>query len=431
MAVDKNLFLYDLAVVAIMKNEAPYVKEWLDYHLLAGVNHFYIYDNDSPDNLKEVLQPYIDAGIVTYTFYPGKARQYEAYNEAVKNFRFFNRYMTFIDADEFVFPQNNKTITEVADEILKNNLHSAALVANILNFGSNFQEKADYTRGVLERFTRRAPTDFAPPLPYLNGLPGGNAHVSTIANPRYIKYFDDPHHAKYFFGKYAINSNGKIVYGSLSFPINIEKIAMYHYHTKSKEEYEKKVRRGNADYVDNRYDIKNFENRDRNEVFDDSILKYREARLKMGGGTLGRQINYQQLYIALLQNLSQTFVQNVPLQFYQGKMETFLTCRKLTEYLREKILDKNASNFFEEAALNAIYKILMTNASITDVNILFSELPAILRLNYPVVDEIRKVCINIVPQLMNLYRMNNLWRDFNEMYYFGEMLKTFDNYNHK
>ena len=43
MSVDKNLFLYDLAVVSIMKNEARYVKEWLDYHLLAGVNHFFIY----------------------------------------------------------------------------------------------------------------------------------------------------------------------------------------------------------------------------------------------------------------------------------------------------------------------------------------------------------------------------------------------------
>ena len=84
MAVDKDLFLYDLAVVAIMKNEAPYVKEWLDYHLAAGVNHFYIYDNESPDNFKEVLQPYIDAGIVTYKFYPGAGRQIEAYTEAFK-----------------------------------------------------------------------------------------------------------------------------------------------------------------------------------------------------------------------------------------------------------------------------------------------------------------------------------------------------------
>ena len=50
MSVDKNLFLYDLAFVSIMKDEGSYIKEWLDYHLLAGVNHFFIYDNESEDN---------------------------------------------------------------------------------------------------------------------------------------------------------------------------------------------------------------------------------------------------------------------------------------------------------------------------------------------------------------------------------------------
>ena len=120
MNVDKNLFLYDLAFVSIMKNEGHYIKEWLDYHLLAGVNHFYIYDNDSTDNMKEILQPYINAGIVTYIFYPGKAKQMEAYNDAVKKFRFYCRYMSFVDADEFILPKSNRSITEVADEILSN-----------------------------------------------------------------------------------------------------------------------------------------------------------------------------------------------------------------------------------------------------------------------------------------------------------------------
>ena len=48
--VDKNLFPYDLAVVAIFKDEGRYLREWLDYHLLAGVEHFYLYNNDSADN---------------------------------------------------------------------------------------------------------------------------------------------------------------------------------------------------------------------------------------------------------------------------------------------------------------------------------------------------------------------------------------------
>lgn len=103
--VDKNLFLHDLAVVAILKNEAPYLREWLDYHLLAGVNHFYLYDNDSPDNQREVAAPYVKAGLVDWFNAPGKAMQYAVYNEAVKRFKFHCRYMAFIDGDEFIFPK--------------------------------------------------------------------------------------------------------------------------------------------------------------------------------------------------------------------------------------------------------------------------------------------------------------------------------------
>ena len=83
MVAYKNLFPYDLAVVAILKNEGRYLKEWLDYHLLAGVDHFYLYDNDSTDNYKEIIAPYVEAGLVTSKFFPGKKMQLEAYDEAV------------------------------------------------------------------------------------------------------------------------------------------------------------------------------------------------------------------------------------------------------------------------------------------------------------------------------------------------------------
>ena len=104
--IDKNLFLHDLAVVAIMKDEGHYLKEWLDYHLMAGVDHFYIYDNDSTDNQAEVAKPYVEAGLVTYIPIHGKPVQYVAYNDAVKRFKYHCRYMAFIDADEFIFPKS-------------------------------------------------------------------------------------------------------------------------------------------------------------------------------------------------------------------------------------------------------------------------------------------------------------------------------------
>ena len=104
--IDKNLFLYDLAVLAILKDEGHYLKEWLDYHLAAGVDHFYLYDNESSDNQAEVAKPYVEAGLVDYFPTPGKVMQYAVYNDAVKKFKFFCRYMAFIDGDEFIYPRN-------------------------------------------------------------------------------------------------------------------------------------------------------------------------------------------------------------------------------------------------------------------------------------------------------------------------------------
>lgn len=106
--VDKNLFLHDLSVVSILKNEAPYLKEWLDYHLMAGVDHFYLYDNDSPDNQLEVAAPYIQAGLVDYFKVPGQLMQMPVYNDAVKNFKFQSRYFAFIDGDEFIYPKSSR-----------------------------------------------------------------------------------------------------------------------------------------------------------------------------------------------------------------------------------------------------------------------------------------------------------------------------------
>ena len=36
---------YDVTLCAIFRNEALFLKEWIDYHRTIGIEHFYLYNN--------------------------------------------------------------------------------------------------------------------------------------------------------------------------------------------------------------------------------------------------------------------------------------------------------------------------------------------------------------------------------------------------
>lgn len=420
MPVDKNLFLHDLAVVAIMKNEGPYLKEWLDYHLLAGVDHFYIYDNESPDNQAEVAKPYIAAGLVDYFPLPGKIMQMIAYNDAIRRFKFQCRYMAFIDADEFIYPKNNRAVVEVVDKILSDVPQAASLSIHWQCFGSNGQEKADHSRGVLERFTRRAPKDWAPPDGTGNGL--GNVIVKAIVNPRMVKLFYNPHFAVLFEDLNSINENKETVIQSVHKPIAAEKIVVNHYQTKSFDEYMEKRQRGAADGNISEYQISRFNNYDRNEKFDDGILKYRAARKKTYRPPDKSHAD-ERLLNVLTANLSPTLVPNTSPDFYVKKLETFLTCRAVAAYLKTKLTNDAPAIFFEEASLKAAIKSI-TNLNFAEAQLLLSELPNLLTLPYPVVNELRDACLNIVPQMKEFLHLRGRWGEFAEINYIHRLLQT-------
>ena len=402
--VDKKLFLHDLAIVAIMKNEGHYLKEWLDYHLLAGVDHFYIYDNESPDNQAEVAKPYVAAGLVDYFFLPGKAMQYIAYNDAVKRFKFQCRYMAFIDGDEFIYPKRltGGGITNIVDEILSNNPNAAGLAINWQIFGSNGQEKADYSRGVLERFTRCAVKDFK-----------ANAHVKTIANPRKVNFLLNCHYPIYFEDNYSVNEHEGFVHTAFNRPVTDDKIVINHYHCKSLEEYRLKNIRGEADRIqidkcNDKYSDALFADHDRNEVFDDGILRYRAARADKFSleDDLQRRNRLTDAVIKILSAYADDKIFD---------LETALTCRAASNYLREKI--------YEEASLAAILKSL-NGLKFSDTRLLIRELPNLLTLPYPVVNELRNSCLQIIPQMMNVMHLNNMWKDYVELDYLQRFLQT-------
>lgn len=56
----------NLSICAIIKNEGKYLKEWIEFHRLVGVDHFYLYSSDHSDLLRATLQPYLRKGFVTF-----------------------------------------------------------------------------------------------------------------------------------------------------------------------------------------------------------------------------------------------------------------------------------------------------------------------------------------------------------------------------
>ena len=51
------------------------------------------------------------------------------------------------------------------------------------------------------------------------------------------------------------------------------------------------------------------------------------------------------------------------------------------------------------------------------------ELPNLLILPYPIVKELRGVCLYIIPQIMKAMRLNNRWIDYVELDYIWRLLK--------
>lgn len=109
---------FALCATAIVKNEASYIEEWLAYHRAVGVSHFFIFDNNSSDNIDSVLAPWSNHGIVTLLKWPLFGRQIDAYDFALRHFGHVTDWMAFIDIDEFVVPKRHQTVSAFLETLV-------------------------------------------------------------------------------------------------------------------------------------------------------------------------------------------------------------------------------------------------------------------------------------------------------------------------
>ena len=241
---------YKVAICAIFKNEAKYLKEWIEFHRIVGVEHFYLYDNNSTDDYTSIIKTYIDRGIVSLVRWEKNYAQMEAYKDCIKRFSQETRWMGFIDIDEYLVPNYYDNIYDFLKAFEKNR---PAVVVYWKMFGtSGLIERAE--KGlVLEDFT----------VCWKKHVDIGKCFYNTKYKIDSSEKNNYLHHRLWSkigcFRVPPVNEFNKIVIGDRNiakrkeFPIQIN-----HYFTKSYKEYQEKKSKGDVYFKLNPHDEEYF-----------------------------------------------------------------------------------------------------------------------------------------------------------------------------
>ena len=139
---------YHISLCIMFKDEAPYLREWIEYHRMIGVDHFYMYDNNSSDGFEEVLAPYQEEGLITLIPWSRQHAQVDGYEDCIRQFQDESDWIGFIDVDEFLVPIEEESLAPVLDRFC----HCPAVLVYWRFFGSGGMLQRDRSRLVIEDF---------------------------------------------------------------------------------------------------------------------------------------------------------------------------------------------------------------------------------------------------------------------------------------
>ena len=223
---------YYLTALVSCHNCATYFPEWLEFHLLQGFEHFIIQDQFSTDGIKELLQSYVDDGIVSFVDIPESVKDtafgMNSIKQGIDSQKGISKWLWVASLDEFVFLPNGGKVFD----FLKGYEDYSSLAIQWVLFNSNGHMKR--TSGlVTERFTNIY-SEF--PL-----------HCKSIVQPDMVAGFQNPHAFIPIAGKIAVDENKNPQPVAHPTAFNASKIRINHYWALSREEYLHKMSQGRSD----------------------------------------------------------------------------------------------------------------------------------------------------------------------------------------
>ena len=175
--MEKNLEeKYSVVLVAILKGEDQFVEEWVSYHRILGVDHFYLYDNESSLPLQKILNAHKDyVTVIPWLEDKISNRQSLAYTHFITTYGDKTTWAGFIDGDEFVVTKRHPNLKSF---LLSHDLVDSVALNDFI-FGNNGYYEVPKNL-IIESLTRRS----VEPSQHLKCF-SKTASIKSVASPHY------------------------------------------------------------------------------------------------------------------------------------------------------------------------------------------------------------------------------------------------------
>jgi hypothetical protein len=227
--------MYNLTSIMWVKNETKYIPEWIEFHLIQGVDHFILYNDNSTDGFYEILDSYIKEGILEVRTFPEHLTRQDnilfwTMNHCIDEQKNKTKWAFFHAIDEFLFLKDGGNLVD----FLKKYEPYGALGVEWEMFGPSGH--IDMPNDLVINSYTKAERDLS-------------HHIKTIFMPEHtISYGGNPH---------TVMLNGMSTVNERFTPLGLspfnnqdpgfDKIKLHHYWTKSRNEFIEKRSKGYLD----------------------------------------------------------------------------------------------------------------------------------------------------------------------------------------
>lgn len=216
-------YKYFLSMVAVIRDENPYLEEWIRYHIEEmGFEHFYLYDNESIIPAKEYLTEknfkYLDR--ITFVDWPtSQNSQQDSHNDFLHNYANETKWILPADPDEYI---KLNTATKSLKAFLEENTDYATIGCHWVCFNANGHlEKTDEPDMI--RFTQECEWEY--------GKNKGKYFAQTNRIDYFRNYVPIP--------RFELATKNDFTDKELK-----DFYQLNHYYTRSLQEWKEKIQRG-------------------------------------------------------------------------------------------------------------------------------------------------------------------------------------------